>query len=1095
MKIKGTKTALILAVALSVFASTIPAFIADETTTSEVSEISTGETVSGGDATDEMPVFDETSVIDETYSSVEDTTDTTGETDETVEDNLSISTWIIDSQVDNKKTPLTDYSWFATMADKERDISQIVQIDIDSEKVFEPGQVIIEVPNIFDKYYQPVIEADGFTGVRKDNTYIFTNDYAIEESSHIELSLNFRVDARALITPSDLCSKPILKILDKEVESNEVRLHYEGNKSYDFIVNRTEFRNVETNSMFPVEYRDYVWIKINPYITNSEGINTLYKSFYEIKGPEGMIVMKGDTIIDDGCFESSGTQLYFGFPPDSAAKQEIQMQYSGIFHNKGIASQNNTNTEEVLIDNYVISIPNIFSYQLNESKELNYSVVPLGGYNGDVNEALTNHSFSDESIMFLIRSSYSGYATDEIHMWFDGIYIDNRRMSDDEYSYTGINLLGYGSDNSIPLKKDEAYFRLYVRHRGSQEWESYDEWSYDGAKRITFKDDDIVGIHYTITTEKSIYYSGGETAQVRYYGPVQKGQNIRHMFGMEVYKILPDGSKEFRESVEQNKINWNQTGFQETREKDIATKGHEIYRNSYQKGVSTRGDFIRMSRYRDGIIMKNNNTNSFEETHEVSVDIFGNRSNMDVDFNGIRFLFIAEQGFTMNKRNIGVSSILDESYLPLIKDMNGNQVFNTIDEMEEYIKSHISTTTREAIDKSNNKRYNVLEVRFEPDETWDMIDFADLNKTIKWFKLSFPVNVTYEDYMDYGGQYKIQNRLMYIDKEPYPSNRNTATDNAATDKIDADGDGLITDKIYNSNYWVDSSYRIQSSVSSRQGISLQVQTDKSNFTTTTAEANIGSEYQYKLRITSGLKEIKDAKFFVDIESLGGWKGLFTGVDTTFAANKGYDVWVGCSSNTGSKDVSDYTELTPDTDLSSVKAICFWIKGSVEPNSLIYVLMNMKTPDSDSIYMAKQRFTAVFDVMNNGVATGTTISSNMTRVSLPSSIEDEVYGVEVWLKVKDNPAIDKENTMITITNKETGESINIKVNPSGDEIVIQGLLPGEYLIESSGLEIDEGSDLLIEQQEDMFNHQISFKEGKKTSGFIQVYTIHNFFNIK
>ena len=173
------------------------------------------------------------------------------------------------------------------------------------------------------------------------------------------------------------------------MESNEVRLHYEGNKSYDFIVNRTEFRNVETNSMFPVEYRDYVWIKINPYITNSEGINTLYKSFYEIKGPEGMIVMKGDTIIDDGCFESSGTQLYFGFPPDSAAKQEIQMQYSGIFHNKGIASQNNTNTEEVLIDNYVISIPNIFSYQLNESKELNYSVVPLGGYNGDVNEALT----------------------------------------------------------------------------------------------------------------------------------------------------------------------------------------------------------------------------------------------------------------------------------------------------------------------------------------------------------------------------------------------------------------------------------------------------------------------------------------------------------------------------------------------------------------------------------------------------------------------------------------------------------------------------------------------------------------------------------
>lgn len=236
MKIKGTKTALILAVALSVFASTIHAFIADETTTSEVSEISTGETVSGGDATDEMPVFDETSVIDETYSSVEDTTDTTGETDETVEDNLSISTWIIDSQVDNKKTPLTDYSWFATMADKERDISQIVQIDIDSEKVFEPGQVIIEVPNIFDKYYQPVIEADGFTGVRKDNTYIFTNDYAIEESSHIELSLNFRVDARALITPSDLCSKPILKILDKEVESNEVRLHYEGNKSYDFIL-------------------------------------------------------------------------------------------------------------------------------------------------------------------------------------------------------------------------------------------------------------------------------------------------------------------------------------------------------------------------------------------------------------------------------------------------------------------------------------------------------------------------------------------------------------------------------------------------------------------------------------------------------------------------------------------------------------------------------------------------------------------------------------------------------------------------------------------------------------------------------------------
>ena len=183
MKIKGTKTALILAVALSVFASTIPAFIADETTTSEINELSADNTVSGGDATDESSSVSEISV--------ENATDTT---DETVEDNLGISTWIIDSQVDNKKTPLTDYSWFATMADRERDISQIVQVDIDSEKVFEPGQVIIEVPNIFDGYYQPVIEADGFTGVRKNNTYIFTNDYAIEESSHIELSLNFRVD-------------------------------------------------------------------------------------------------------------------------------------------------------------------------------------------------------------------------------------------------------------------------------------------------------------------------------------------------------------------------------------------------------------------------------------------------------------------------------------------------------------------------------------------------------------------------------------------------------------------------------------------------------------------------------------------------------------------------------------------------------------------------------------------------------------------------------------------------------------------------------------------------------------------------------------
>lgn len=1079
MKIKGTKTALILAVALSVFASTIPAFIADETTTSEINELSADNTVSGGDATDESSSVSEISV--------ENATDTT---DETVEDNLGISTWIIDSQVDNKKTPLTDYSWFATMADRERDISQIVQVDIDSEKVFEPGQVIIEVPNIFDGYYQPVIEADGFTGVRKNNTYIFTNDYAIEKSSHIELSLNFRVDAKKLITPSDLCSRPILKILDKEMESNEVRLHYEGNKSYDFVVNKTEFRNVETNSMFPVEYRDYVWIKINPVIQNTGGINTLFKGFYKIKGPDGMIIMKGDTIIDDGYFQSSGTQLYFGFPPDSNEKQEIHMQYSGIFHNKGDASQNNTNSEEVLIDDYVISIPDIFAYKLNETKELNYSIAPLGGYNGDVNEALTNHSFSEEGYMYLISSSYSGYATDEIHVWMDGIYIDDRKMSDDEYSYTAINLCKYGSDNSIALKKDEAYFRLYVRHRGSQEWEKYDEWSYnEKAKSIIFNDDDIVGIHYTITTEKSIYYSSNENIQVRYYGPVEKGQIIKHMFGMEVYKVLPDGSKEFRQSTLQNKINWNQPGFQEMREEDISKKGHEIYRNSYQKGVATRGDFICMSRYKDAIIMKNNNTNSFEETHEVSVDILGNRSHMDVDFNGIRFLFIAEQGFTMNKRNVNISSILDESLLPLIKDMDGNQVFSTINEMEEYIKSHISTTTREAIDKSNNKRYNVLEVRFKPEESWDMIGFADLNKQTKWFKLSFPVNVTYEDYMDYGGQYKIQNRLMYIDKEPYTTN------NAAPDKIDADGDGLITDKIYNNSNWVDSLYRIQSSVSSRQGVSLQVQTDKNNFTTTTASASIGSEYQYKLRITSGLKEIKDAMFFVDIESLGGWKGSLTGIDTSFATNKGYEVWVGYSSKTGSKNISDYTELTSDIGWSNIKSICFWIKGNIEPNSLVYVLMNMKAPDSDSIYMAKQRFTAVFDVMNNGVETGTSISSNMTRVSLPSSIEDETYGVEVWLKVKDNPAIDKENTMITITNKETGESINIKVNPSGDEIVIQGLLPGEYLIESSGLEIDEGSELLIEQQEDVFNHQISFKEGKKTSGFIQVYAIHNFFNIK
>ena len=267
----------------------------------------------------------------------------------------------------------------------------------------------------------------------------------------------------------------------------------------------------------------------------------------------------------------------------------------------------------------------------------------------------------------------------------------------------------------------------------------------------------------------------------------------------------------------------------------------------------------------------------------------------------------------------------------------------TIEEFNEFLKDHLTITV-----DTNFRNTGKTWIEFKEDFTDSPLNLYEVSGTNSYFPISYciPFKIPYESYYTYGDYYEVNYYITSLnDDEPYKDFRYEDVD-------DIDNDGDTTD-FYS---WddVDETY-IVPAVSSYQEASIGVLTEntENRYVNDYAVARTGGEYRYKLKVRTGVNELKNLQICCNIESeSANWKGTFVGVDTSFANSQGYNprVYVSNSRNPGPLNLmGGWRVYDPSANNSQVKSVIVDFGNQIIPSGfLTFVEINMKAPINSSL---------------------------------------------------------------------------------------------------------------------------------------------------
>ena len=130
---------------------------------------------------------------------------------------------------------------------------------------------------------------------------------------------------------------------------------------------------------------------------------------------------------------------------------------------------------------------------------------------------------------------------------------------------------------------------------------------------------------------------------------------------------------------------------------------------------------------------------------------------------------------------------------------------------------------------------------------------------------SYKYTISYDSYYEYGSVYKNPLTINHL----YP-------DSNCSDEISTE-----------------ETVTIKSVSATHQDVTTYVQTNLSNYSTGVVDTSCDSEYEYKLRVRTGIADVTNLIIYSNIEEAqqgrSRWKGEFIGTDTSYAENKGFVV--------------------------------------------------------------------------------------------------------------------------------------------------------------------------------------------------------------
>ena len=219
--------------------------------------------------------------------------------------------------------------------------------------------------------------------------------------------------------------------------------------------------------------------------------------------------------------------------------------------------------------------------------------------------------------------------------------------------------------------------------------------------------------------------------------------------------------------------------------------------------------------------------------------------------------------------SLHISSVDNNTYFVIssLYNRDGNQAFETKEELVEFLKEKTSITITE---NANNLNRTKIEIEINLEDyplTYIERYFNSQAFSPKCLPFSYTFNyqITYDSVYEYGKTY-----VNIVS--------GTSTDNIT-------GNGFKS---------ASATATINKVISTHEPVQKQVKTNMHNYKTGKANSDYGAEYGYKLRASAIESDLTNLIFIDNIEQSFGkneyWQGQFLGVDTSFAENKTYKVY-------------------------------------------------------------------------------------------------------------------------------------------------------------------------------------------------------------
>ena len=652
-----------------------------------------------------------------------------------------------------------------------------------------------------------------------------------------------------------------------------------------------------------------------------------------------------------------------------------------------------------------------------------------------------------------------------------------RLLDEDEYCFDYSCTVNLRNKNGTQLPSNKYTCNLYIKRRG-EDYTLYETWIYDGSKYITFDDyssyqKDIVGIYLEVLGLQEGLLSNGSygaylSSDMRIFNVKDAAQtgNFYGFSWMDVY-TENNGIETILNTVDLTNYNSNSAKTL-LANYDMQNYGHYVQRGMetipYNEEVLATRSELDDDFYKVGTL--DNERKVYTKTMDISYGEYGSSTYTSTWFTGYDYYLLLPKG-------VELASDPNEM-------LKGYANWSSKDVYQK-LASGTKITIHENWNNSNQTMIHILsDFRDSPvmigDET--SLNYL-LGDPTFYFRLK--LDVPYNSIKEYGNTYELKSWLYHLSNDAYPVTfmcLDSGTMNT-TDTNDINNNGNYDEK----NITLNKTFTITTAIESYQDVQIQVSSDQTGMSISSATASLGSTYSYRLITRTGINKVTNLILYNNLETAFDnnkyWQGTLSSIDTTYATSQGYNVKIWYSTNASAGNLynengtinTNYTQYTTTTNNSTVKTLAFeYLDSNGNPAILpadeyTYIIINMTAPTSDlktkAYNQCRTEWTALDDT---GIELDGIIGlySNIVEIRLPNSLDFEPFVSLVITEEIIGTSPDFENIILNKSNEKISQItlLNLMANNNGTHNQISGLLSstqglvinnipiGTYLISTS-----------------------------------------------